>query len=68
MDDAREVIMERHTLDAWIDAAAAVLGLPAALDDRDAVLGNLERLAAIAARLDAVELGPEVEPSTVFVR
>jgi hypothetical protein len=68
MDDGRERIMERHTLDAWIEAAAAVLGLPAALDDRGAVLGNLERLAAVAARLDAVELAPEVEPATVFVR
>jgi hypothetical protein len=32
------------------------------------VVANLERLAAIAAKLEAVQLEPSVEPLTVFVR
>jgi len=60
MDDAR--------LGAWLDAGAVALRLPVDETNRAAVLLNLQRLAAIAARLEAVELEPAVEPVVVFVR
>lgn len=60
--------MDRIGIEAWIDAGAAMLGLPVTPSNRQQVADNLERLAAIAARLDAVELEPEVEPLPVFVR
>jgi hypothetical protein len=60
--------MDRVGIEAWIDAGAPMLGLPVTPGNRLQVVGNLERLAVIAARLDAVALEPEVEPLPVFVR
>jgi hypothetical protein len=60
--------MDRERIEAWVDAGGAMLGLPVTPANRAEVVLNLERLAAIAAQLDAVPLAPEVEPLTVFVR
>jgi hypothetical protein len=60
--------MERDAIVAWVRAGAVMLALPAATEDEAAVVGNLERLAAVAAALEHIELGPEVEPLPVFVR
>ena len=60
--------MDREAIVAWVRAGAALLELPAATADEAAVVENLERLAAIAAALECVDVGPEVEPITVFVR
>jgi hypothetical protein len=60
--------MDRDAIVAWTRAGAAMLELPAATADEAAVLGHFEALAAVAAALERVELGPEVEPLPVFVR
>ena len=60
--------MERDQIVAWVRAGAALMQLPAALADEAEVVANLERLAAIAGALERIELDPEVEPLTVFVR
>jgi hypothetical protein len=60
--------MERDAVVAWVRAGATMLALPAATVDEVAVVEHLERLAAVAATLERVELGPEVEPLPVFVR
>jgi len=60
--------MERERIEAWVDAGGAMLRLPVTPSNRAEVILNLERLAAIAALLDAVPLAPEVEALTVFVR
>jgi hypothetical protein len=60
--------MDRIGIEAWVDAGALMLGLPVTPENRPQVLANLERLALIAARLDAVALEPETEPLPVFVR
>jgi hypothetical protein len=60
--------MDHERIEAWVDAGAAMLGLPVTLANRAEVVANLERLAAIAQALDAVPLAPEVEPLPVFVR
>jgi hypothetical protein len=60
--------MDRESIVTWVRAGAAMLELPAATRDEDAVVANLERLAQIAAALDAFELDPQVEPLPVFVR
>ncbi len=52
----------------WVDAGSAMLGLPVTGDNRAEVVLNLERIAAIAARLESIPLEPDVEPLTVFVR
>jgi hypothetical protein len=59
---------ERADLQAWIDSGARMLRLPVSGANRDEVLANLERFAAVAAQLDAVEIDASVEPLTVFVR
>jgi hypothetical protein len=45
--------MDRVGIEAWVDAGALMLGLPVTPGNRPQVVGNLERLAVIAARLDA---------------
>ncbi|MEI7447010.1 MAG: AtzG-like protein [Burkholderiales bacterium] len=60
--------MDREAIVAWVRAGATMMALPAATADEAAVVENLERLAAIAAALERVELEPEVEPLPVFVR
>lgn len=60
--------MDRDAIVAWVRAGATMMALPAATADEAAVVENLERLAAIAAALERVELAPEVEPLPVFVR
>jgi hypothetical protein len=62
--------VEREAIVAWVRAGATVLGLPAATAaaHEAEVVANLERLAAIAETLEAVDLDPSVEPLTVFVR
>lgn len=60
--------MDRDAIEAWVDSGAAMLGLPVTPANRPQVVDNLARLAAIAARLDALDVEPELEPLTVFVR
>lgn len=60
--------MDVARIEAWVDAAAPLLGLPVDEHNRAEVVANLQRLGAIAARLEAVELEPAVEPLPVFVR
>jgi ribosomal protein S12 methylthiotransferase accessory factor YcaO len=60
--------MDRDAIVAWVRAGATMLELPAATADEAAVVENLERLAAIAAALERVDIAPDVEPLTVFVR
>jgi hypothetical protein len=60
--------MDRNAIVAWVRAGATMMALPAAAADEAAVVENLERLAAMAAALERVDLAPEVEPLPVFVR
>ena len=60
--------MDREAIVAWTRAGAAMLGLSAATADEAAVVEHLERLTTIAKALERVEIGPKVEPLTVFVR
>lgn len=52
---------------AYVRASAAVLGLP--LDDAQVlrVASHLQRTAAMAAMLEAVDLPPEAEPPQLYV-
>ncbi len=58
--------MTEAELDAFIDAAAAVLGLPIAPEWRAAVRGNLALSLRMAALVGAFELPDEAEPAPVF--
>ena len=54
-------------LDAYIDAASAVLGLPLEPDWKPAVRGNLKVTFRFAAQVGEFSLPDEAEPAPVFV-
>jgi hypothetical protein len=58
--------MDPAEANAYLDAAAALLGLSVAPEHRPGVLLNLERLAAMAQLLDGAPLGRDDEPAPVF--
>ena len=60
--------MTRETVLAWVRAGSALMGLDAVAADEAAVAEQFERLAGIAAKLEAIDLEPEVEPLVRFVR
>ena len=60
--------MQPEPVVAWVRAASELMGLEAARADEAAVVVQFERLAGIAAKLEALELGVEVEPLVRFVR
>jgi len=51
---------------AYVDAAAAAVGLPIAADHRPGVILNLERLAAMAQLVMAFPLPEETAPAPIF--
>lgn len=53
-------------MQAYIVAAAAALELPIAPEHMPGVLLNFERLAGVAAAVNAFELGPADEPGPVW--
>ena len=53
-------------LDAYIDSAAALLGLTIPDDTRDAVRSNLETAERMAKLVDSFPLDPHAEPAPVF--
>ena len=58
--------MAKHEFDDYLDAAAALVGLPIAADYRPGVLLNLERLAAMAALVEGAPLDQEAEPAPIY--
>jgi len=52
---------------AYVDAAAAALGMPLEAYSRDGVIAAMKRLSAFAADIAAVELTDDVEVAGVFV-
>jgi hypothetical protein len=56
----------KHKFDDYLDAAAALVGLPIASDYRPGVLLNLERLAAMAALVEGAPLDREAEPAPIY--
>lgn len=53
-------------IERYVDAVAAVCGLPIDPAHRPGVVANFARLAEAAALLAGLELGPEVEPAPRF--
>ena len=53
-------------LEAYLDAAAAAIGLAIAPEHRPGVILNLERIAALAGTVMSFPLPAEVEPAPVF--
>jgi len=58
--------MNKDEMQAYIVAAAAALELPIAPEHMPGVLLNFERLAGVAAAVNAFELGPADEPGPVW--
>jgi hypothetical protein len=58
--------MTTDQMSAYIAAAAAAIDLPIAPEHMPGVLENFERLAGIAAQVDAFPLAPENEPAPVW--
>ncbi len=58
--------MTKNEMQAYIVAAAAALELPIAPEHMPGVLANFERLAGVAAAVNAFELGPADEPGPVW--
>ena len=52
--------------EAYVDAAAALIGLPIDPAHRPGVVLNLERIAQMAALVMAFPLPDEIEPAPVF--
>ena len=57
---------EPFDAEAYLDAAAAALGLPIAPEHRPGVLANLERIAGMARLLAEFPLPAEIEPAPVY--
>ena len=53
-------------MEAYVDAAAALVGLPLDPEHRPGVVLNLERIAVLAALLMAFPLPDDTEPAPVF--
>lgn len=58
--------MTREETTAYVLATANTLGLPIAAEHLPGVIENFERLAAIAAHIDAFKLEPADEPAPVW--
>jgi hypothetical protein len=58
---------EAGDLAAHVDAAATLHALPLDAQRREAVIAATARLAAFAADLESVELGPQIEIAGAFV-
>ena len=58
--------MTKDEMSNYIVAAAAALELPIAPEHMPGVMANFERLAAIAAHVNAFDLAPEDEPAPVW--
>ena len=58
--------MAKHEFDNYLDAAAALIGLPIAAEHRPGVLLNLERLKAMVALVEGAPLDREAEPAPVY--
>ena len=59
--------MESPQIETYVDAAAAVLGLPLAAAHRPGVLANFALAAGMAELVMAVPLGPLDEPAPAFM-
>ena len=55
-----------YDFEAYMDAAAMLIGLPIAPEQRQGVVQNLERIAQMAALVEAFPLPDEIEPSPMF--
>ena len=58
--------MNEQQIKAYIESASAALGLTIAPEHMPGVVENFARLAAIAAQVNAFELGPEDEAAPVW--
>ncbi|MEO8526618.1 MAG: DUF4089 domain-containing protein [Caldimonas sp.] len=58
--------MERHEIEAYVDAAAASLALPIAAEHRQGVVHYVELAASMAALVMAFPLGIDDEAAPVF--
>ena len=60
-------VTDPDQIQTYVRASAAVLGLP--MDDEQVlrVAAHLQRTAAMAAMLEAVELPPDAEPAQIYV-
>ncbi len=59
--------MERQQVEAYVDAAAAALGLPIAAAHRPGVVHYVELAAAMAELVVALPMRVDDEPAPVFV-
>ena len=57
---------EDFDVEVYIDAAAALIGLPIDPEHRPGVILNLQRIAQMAALVAEFELPDEAEPAPVF--
>jgi hypothetical protein len=53
-------------VEAYVDAAAKLVGLPLGLEHRPGVVLNLERVAQMAALVMSFPLPDETEPAAIF--
>lgn len=53
-------------LDHYLDAAAALIGLPIPDECRPGVLENLERMQQVAQAFLSFPLPPDIEPASTF--
>ncbi len=51
---------------AYVDHAAAAIGLPLAAEHRAGVIANLERIAQVAAAVNSIPLGATDEVAEVY--
>ena len=58
--------MQRHRIEAYIDAVAAVIDLPIAAEHREGVVRYFELAAQLAVLVNAVPLGIADDPAPVF--
>lgn len=58
--------MTDEQMQLYLDAAAAIVGVPIPPDHRDGVLGYFRLAADLAAGLEAFDLPPDEEPAPVF--
>jgi Protein of unknown function (DUF4089) len=56
----------KDEIEAYVDAAADVIGLPIAPEHRAGVIANFERTAQFAALVNDFELPESLEPAAIF--
>lgn len=59
-------LMTEQQIGVYVDAACAAQGLALDVAERERVIVQFSRLAALAAPLNAMSLAPEVEPAPIF--